>query len=214
MRTTSTAKWLIFILSLFLIPGIKANTKDSTNEQQARQIFNKTYQMVFGPQGSTLHYDVNIIGIYKTNGNIAYKGKKMRYVEDRYDSWNDGVTAYMVDKKKRKVSIYKASSDKKDKYLSKFKYNLNDFDYSWKPSNGDYLVKMKLRNSNFIGIREVEGLIDSKTYTPISLRIKVAFFWTTVKISKFQSGNISDETFVFPRNNFKDFQFEDKRNSD
>lgn len=206
------SRWVVLILSLLLVPGMNVRAQDSANARQARNIFNRTYQMVFGEQGSALHYDVNIIGIYKTAGDICYKGKKMRYTESRYASWNDGVTAYMVDKKDKKVDIYKATSDKKDKYLSKFKYSLDDFIYSWSQAQEGYLVTMKLKNSKFIGIREVEGLIDRKTFNPISVRIKVAFFWTKVKISNFRSGKISDTNFVFPRDQFKGYKFQDKRN--
>jgi hypothetical protein len=204
----------ILVSTLFLMQNLCAATQDANNAREARDIFNRTYQMVFGPQGSTLHYDVNIIGIYKTAGDICYKGKKQRYSEERYASWNDGVTAYMVDKKSKKVSIYKANSDKKDKYLSKFKFNLNDFEYSWRQAKEGLQINMKLKHSSFMGIREVEGFIDRKTYYPISLRIKVAFFWTTVKISRFRSGNISDQNFVFPSHQFKGYEVVDNRNED
>jgi hypothetical protein len=212
MQRRNLATCATLILFFSLVSLAHAVAQNTTNAQQARNIFNRTYQMVFGPQGSTLRYDVNIIGMYKTNGSICYKGKKMRYGEARYASWNDGVTAYMVDKKKKKVEIYKADSDKKDKYLAKFKFNVNDFEYKWKASGRDFLLTMKLKNAKFMGIREVEGLIDSTTFYPISLRIKVAFFWTTVKISQFRSGNIGDQNFVFPRSQFEGYQFIDKRN--
>jgi hypothetical protein len=210
MRKIFSTAWLLLIAVLSMACH-DAMAQRTSNAQQARGIFNRTYQLVFGPQGSALHYDVNIIGIYKTAGNICYKGKKMKYEEERYSSWNDGVTAYMVDKKKKKVGIYRADSDDKDKYLSKFKYNLDDFVYGWSPSKGDYLVTMKLKNAKFLGIREVEGLIDGKTFYPVSLRIKVAFFWTTVKISNFRSGNIDDSVFIFPRNSFRGYEMEDNR---
>src|SRR5574344_1070405 len=205
---------MALILFFCLIPSSRVEAQNTTNAQQAQAIFDRTFQLVFGAQGSALHYDVNIIGIYRTAGDIVYKGKKMRYSEERYASWNDGVTAYMVDRKKKKVEIYRADSDKKDKYLSKFKYNLNDFEYSWLPEKGDFRITMKLKNAKYFGIREVEGLIDGKTYYPISLRIKVAFFWTTVKISRFRSGNIGDQNFVFPSYQFKGYDVVDNRNED
>lgn len=212
MKVNKTSILLVLIASLFMAVSVSAEPKDAANSKQAREIFNRTYQMVFGPQGSMLHYDVNIIGLYKTSGDICYKGKKLRYGEDRYASWNDGVTAYMVDKKKKTVDIYKADSDEKDKYLSKFKFDLNDFEYNWSSAKDGILLSMKLKNAKFFGIREVQGLIDRKTYYPISLRIKVAFFWTTVKISDFKSGNVSDQVFVFPSNQFKGYRVTDKRN--
>lgn len=205
---------MALILFFCLIPSSRVEAQNTTNAQQAQAIFDRTFQMVFGPQGSALHYDVNIIGIYKTMGDICYKGKKMKYSESRYASWNDGVTAYMVDHKKKTVSIYKADSDKKDNYLSKFKYNLSDFKYSWKRVSEGYQITINVKNAGLTGIREVVGLIDSNTYYPINLRIRVAFFWTTVKISNFKSGNISDQTFDFPSSYFKGYKFIDKRNDD
>ncbi|MBQ5458631.1 MAG: hypothetical protein IIT61_07935, partial [Bacteroidales bacterium] len=60
-------------------------------------------------------------------------------------------------------------------------------------------------------IKEVQALVAYKTYAPIRLRIKVAFFWTTIQISNFKAGNISDNTFVFPRDRYKGWKFVDKR---
>jgi len=57
----------------------------------------------------------------------------------------------------------------------------------------------------------VKAWLTKHGYEPVRLRIKVAFFWTTVKISDFKSGGISDDIFVFPRETFKDWKFVDKR---
>lgn len=94
------------VMALLILP--MSLYAGESNAQQARKLFNRVYNMVFASKGCTLHYDVNIIGIYKTKGTISYKGKKNRYAEDRYLSWNDGVTAYMVDKKKKTVNVYRA----------------------------------------------------------------------------------------------------------
>ena len=64
----------IFILLLTSLNTLSICGADTPNSKQARQMFEKTYQMVFGKQGCSLHYDVNLIGLYKTNGNIWYKG--------------------------------------------------------------------------------------------------------------------------------------------
>ena len=57
----------------------------------------------------------------------------------------------------------------------------------------------------------MQAWVKRNTFDPLRLRIKVAFFWTTVKISNFRSGGISDALFVFPRNQYKDWKFIDKR---
>ena len=112
---------LLFMLLLTVLCSVQA--EDTPNSRQARRIFNSAYQQVFGEQGATLHYDVNIIGIYKTNGTIWYKGKKSKFVDEKMNSWNDGTTVYTIKKKKKKeVEIHSAKNNKSDKYSSKFKF--------------------------------------------------------------------------------------------
>ncbi len=54
--------------------GISAFGKVTPNERQAREMFDRIYQMVYGPQGSTFRYSVNIVGLYKTAGTICIRG--------------------------------------------------------------------------------------------------------------------------------------------
>jgi hypothetical protein len=182
------------------------------NERQARRIFNSAYQQVFGEQGATLHYDVNIIGIYKTNGTIWYKGKRSKFVDEKMNSWNDGTTVYTIKKKKRKkeVEIHNAKNNKSDKYSSKFKFKPENFSYSIAEHEQGLMLTLKAKKGAK-GIKEIHALVERKTYHPISLRIKVAFVWTTIKISDFRSGGITDEMLRFPREQFRDYEFVDKR---
>jgi hypothetical protein len=61
------------------------------------------------------------------------------------------------------------------------------------------------------GIKEVHALVKRQTYEPISVRIKIAFIWTTIKISNFKSGGITDEILRFPKEQFTGYKFVDKR---
>lgn len=187
--------------------------KHFSNAEEAKQIFDKVYQMVFGPEGAKLHYDVNIIGIYKTSGTIIYKGKKQRFADERVDAWNDGVTAYMCYRKKRTVEIHKADSDKKDKYSGKFKFAPEDFTYSMERSDGEIVIKLKQKKEAKSSIKEVRATLDAATLTPKHLKIKVAFIWTNISISDFKAGGVTDATFVFPRSKYVDanYKFVDKR---
>lgn len=188
-------------------------TADMTaNERQARRIFNQAFQQVFGEQGASLHYDVNIVGIYKTRGDITFKGKKQKFVDERVNTWNDGTTAYMAFRKKKEVHIHAANSDKKDKYSGKFKFVLDDFDYSIAEDNGYFLLTLKQKKKAKGTIKTVKAWVTKKGYEPVRLRIKVAFVWTTVKISNFHTGGIDDSIFIFPQQQFKDWEFIDKRN--
>lgn len=185
--------------------------KDNTNSKEAKELFDKVYNLVFGKEGSSLSYAVNIIGIYKTAGDIVYKGNKVHYAESRYMAWEDGVTAYMVDKKKKVVNVYKHDDDAKDEYLAKFKYDVNNFDISYTTDATYYNIKAKVRNAKLLGIREVVAKVNRKTLAPVALTIKLPIIQTTVKITNFKSGNISDSQFVFPRKQFQGYEFVDMR---
>ena len=197
---------------LVVLTTLTAAAQETPNAQQARRIFEKAYNLVFGPQGATLHYDVNIIGIYKTQGTIWYKGTKQKFVDEKVNTWNDGKTAYMAYRKKRTVEIHDAQSDKKDKYSGKFKFTLDDFSYAIREDGDDKLLLVLKQKKHAKGtIKEVQAWVKRGSLEPLRLRIKVAFIWTTVKISNFRSGGITDNIFVFPRSQYKDWKFIDKR---
>jgi outer membrane lipoprotein-sorting protein len=202
----------IVLLVILALQTVVLCAQQTANEKQARRIFNQAYNQVFGEQGATLHYDVNIIGIYKTSGTIWYKGKKQKFVDERVNTWNDGQTAYMAFRKKKEVHIHHANSDKKDKYSGKFKFNLDDFDYSIAEDDGMFLITLKQKKKAKGTIKVVKAWVTKKGYEPVRLRIKVSIIWTTVTISDFKVGGIDDNLFVFPRNQYKDWKFIDKRN--
>ena len=200
---------LMMMVLLSVLCSVQA--EETPNSRQARRVFNQAYQQVFGEQGATLHYDVNIIGIYKTNGTIWYKGKKSKFVDAKMNSWNDGTTVYTVKKKKKKeVEIHNARNNKSDKYSQKFKFEPENFDYSIADHPEGLMLTLKAKKGAK-GIKEVHALVARKTYHPISLRIKISFIWTTIKISDFHSGGITDEILRFPKEKYKDYVFVDKR---
>ena len=210
MRYKSFIISFFFIFFCFSVEAREANPSSGT--MTANELFNKVYNLVFGPQGSALSYKVNIIGLYRTEGNIVYKGKKLHYSEARYMAWEDGITAYMVDKKKQQVNIYRFDDDNKDKYLSKFKYDVKNFDYSYVTEGDFYLVTAKVKNPSLFGIRAVTARVRKDNLYPVSLTIKLALLRTTVQISNFRSGKIADSNFVFPKEKFQGYEFIDHRN--
>ena len=199
---------LAVVLLLSALTSVQA--EDNPNARQARRIFNQAYQQVFGEQGATLRYDVNIIGIYKTYGTIWYKGKKSKFVDAKMNSWNDGVTVYTIKKKKKEVEIHSAKNNKSDKYSSKFKFEPENFDYSIANDERGLMLTLKAKKGAK-GIKEIHALVKRQSYEPISLRIKIAFIWTTINISNFKSGGITDEMLRFPAEKYKDYKFVDKR---
>ena len=199
---------LVVVMLLSALTSVQA--EDNPNARQARRIFNQAYQQVFGEQGATLRYDVNIIGIYKTYGTIWYKGKKSKFVDAKMNSWNDGETVYTIKKKKKEVEIHSAKNNKSDKYSSKFKFEPENFDYSIANHEQGLMLTLKAKKG-VKGIKEIHALVKRQSYEPISLRIKIAFIWTTINISNFKSGGITDEMLRFPAEKYKDYKFVDKR---
>jgi hypothetical protein len=127
------------------------------------------------------------------------------------NTWNDGKTAYMAYRKKKTVEVHDAQSDKKDKYSGKFKFTLDDFDYAIAEDGKDLLLTLKQKRHAKGTIKEVHAWVKRGSLEPLRLRIKVAFIWTTVKISNFRAGGITDDIFVFPRSQYKDWKFIDQR---
>ncbi len=182
------------------------------NDPEARRVFEKAYNLVFGPQGCTLHYDVNLIGVYKTQGTIWYKGKKSKFDDAKVTQWNDGVTAYGVFKKKKVIEVYDVKSGKHDKYGSKFKFTLDDFNYTMERTNAGIVITLKQKHGAKGTVKQAKALLDSHTYAPQHIKIKVALFWANIHISNFKSGGISDDIFVFPTGDYgSDYQYVDKR---
>ena len=201
---------IIGILSFAL--GLFAQSKETPNAQQARRMFMQAYDRMYGQQGSQLHYKVNIIGIYKTEGTIWTKGKKSKFIDEKYIAWNDDVTYYRLERKKKTITIYDAHSDERDKYATKFKFSPDNYNYSIKDAKDGYAITLKAKEG-VGGIKEARVLLDKKTRNPISVRIKLGIFHTTIKISEFKSGGISDELFKFPKEQYSpiNYNYVDKR---
>lgn len=204
---------LIFITALlWSSASLQAEEKETPNAQQARRMFMETYKMIFGEQGSQLTYNVNIIGIYKTQGTIWTKGKKSKFIDEKYIAWNDDVTYYRLERKKNRIVVYDAHSDERDKYATKFKFSPDNYTYSIKNADEGYYITLKSKKG-VKGIKEARCLLDKKTRYPISVRIKMGIFHTTIKISNVKVGGISEDMFRFPRDKYSPSQYEyiDKR---
>ena len=201
-------KIILFIMVLlWSSASLHAQEKETPNAQQARRMFMETYRMIFGEQGSQLTYNVNIIGIYKTQGTIWTKGKKSKFIDEKYIAWNDDVTYYRLERKKSKIVVYDAHSDERDKYATKFKFSPDNYTYSIKDSQEGYYITLKAKKG-VKGIKEARCLLDKKTRYPISVRIKMGIFHTTIKISNVKVGGLSDDLFRFPRDKYPASKYE------
>ena len=195
----------MWLLLMTLSIGAQAQ-QQTASQKKAKQIFDKVYNEVFHGNGVSLSYHINIIGIYKTEGTIWYKQGKSKFIDDKYIAWSDGTTYTRVDRKKRKVDVYSVEDDERDKYASKFTFEPDNYTYS-ASENKEHLVITLKAKKGVKGIKEAKCYINKTTGYPESLRIKVFIFSTTIKITNFQPGNISDDIFVFPEQLYADYTF-------
>lgn len=205
-------KKIIFLLILLgTAIGIQAQEHETPNAQQARRMFMDIYNKVYGDEGATLHYKVNIIGIYKTEGTIWMKQKKSKFIDEKYIAWNDDVTFHRLERKKNRIVIYNAHSDERDKYASKFKFSPDNYTYSIKDEKEKGIAITLKAKKGVKGIKEARVMLDRQSHHPTSVRIKVGIFHTTIKISNFKAGDISDDLFKFPKEQYKNYEIEDHR---
>ena len=201
---------VILSLLLCLLTGLMAYAQQTYTPQQARQLFDQKYEMVFGSEGCTLHYAVNIIGIYKTEGTIWYKGQKSKFIDEKYIAWNDGTTYTRLERKKKEVVIYGANDEARDKYASKFTFEPDNYTYAAYDEDSQLVITLKAKKG-VKGVKEAQCYINSQTGYPEAVRIKVFIFSTTIKITDFRHGGISDDLFVFPRQTYADYTYVDHR---
>lgn len=211
MTTTNIylKRWLAIVITI-VMSLTTATAQENANTRQARQIFDKTYNMVFGSQGCNLTYAVNIIGVYKTEGTIWMKGNKQKFIESRYSAWCDGKDFCRVDKKKKTIEIHNPNSAERDKYASKFKFVPDNYTYHITAKDNDFIITLEAKKG-VDGVKHAKIVIDKRTREPKSLKIKVMLFWCTVKISRFHSGIDDDRIFRFPSQDFKGYKVIDKR---
>ncbi|MBR4601780.1 MAG: hypothetical protein IKO37_04400, partial [Prevotella sp.] len=174
-QTIIKSRWAAVIIALMLSLS-NVSAQENANTRQARKIFDQAYNLVFGPQGCSLKYDVNIVSLYKTSGTIWYKGKKQKFIEPRYSVWCDGKDFYRVDKKKKTVEILDPNSPNRDKYASKFKFEPNNYNYHIAAKGSDLIITLDAKKG-VDGVKHAKVTIDNKTRVPKSIKVKVLFFW-------------------------------------
>lgn len=202
--------WQIFLCLLFLFSITPACAQETPNSRQARSMFNKAYNKVFNSKGCSFRYDINLLSIYKTNGQIWLNGERSHFVEKRYRGWSDGETIWMVDTKKKKVEIHKAKSDKTGMRTDDFTFNPDDYSYHVEHHGNGYLLTVKALKKKNAKIKQAKIYL-AHDYTPPSLQLKVLFFWTKITVSDFSTEIPSDQILRFPAKQYKDYKTEDTR---
>lgn len=190
---------------------LTATAQDTPNARQARRIFQTAYDHFFGQNGVRFSYKLDLLRIYKEEGTACYKGNKSWSRHKNTVIWDNGELKYILRENKKIVELHDPKVNKKDDKLQKFKFYPDDFTYSVTDDPEGLLVTLKAKPGARGSMKQVQALLTRGNYYPIRLRIKVAMFWSTITFSDFQAGNISDDTFVFPKKKYADYKFVDER---
>jgi len=191
-----------------------AQDQDTPNARQAKRVFNTAWNQIFGPEGVTFHYKIDILHLYKEEGTSWNKGDKAKSVYKGSKMWNNGEVKYILREKKKIVEVHDPKVNKKDQKLQMFKFDADSYNYSIAkdPDGSDgLLVTLKAKSGAKVKMKKVQALLSPGTYYPRRLRIKVSIFWANITFSNFQAGGIDDSIFEFPSEQYKDYKIVDER---
>lgn len=196
------------------VAGKSANTTAQTpNEKQARAIFDKAFDKLFGPDGCSLDYNLNVIGIFKNKGSIWKKGMKIKYMDDKHEGWMNNQTVYLVDKKHKEVDIYNSTPPKNQKSSHEFTFNQNYYKYSISNhSTTEYALNLSLKKGTDGTIKRIKAIVNKRTFTPSTVKVKVSFVWATLNISNYHQGIADENIFIYPAQKYAGYKITDHRN--
>ena len=214
MKSNRNKIWMmrvVMILVTYHLSLITAFSQESANARQAKRIFTTAWNHIYGSEGAQFHYKINILGLYKEEGTSWNKGDKAKSVYKDTKMWNDGKTKYILREKKGVVEIHDPKVNKKDEKLQMFKFDADSYNYSIAKEGNDFMVTLEAKPGVKVKMKKIEALLASGNYYPKRLRIKVSIFWATITFTDFKAGNIDDNIFVFPKEQYKNYKIIDER---
>lgn len=205
-----TFKYLL-VCVLMLIGIGTAGAEETPNAKQARHIFDKAYNMIYGHEGASFHYRISILKIHSEEGTGWYKGNKSKCITENSIIWDNGDIKYILKKGKNIVEIHDPKVNKKDKLLQKFKLYPEDFNYSIAREKNDLIITLKAKSNAKGSMKHIQIYLEPGSYKPKRLRIKVLFFWANIYFSDFKAGGIDDDIFTFPKEKYANYKLVDER---
>ncbi|WP_033150778.1 hypothetical protein [Prevotella sp. RM4] len=203
-------KRLLYIL-LVLCLSLNTKAQDNANARQAKRVFNTAWNHIYGKEGVTFHYKIDILHVYKEEGTSWNKGDKAKSEYKDSKMWNDGNLKYILREKKGIVEIHDPKVNKKNEKLQMFKFEPDSYNYSIAKDPDGLLVTLQAKPGAKVKMKKIIALLNPGNYYPKKLRIKVSIFWATITFSNFKAGNIDDSIFVFPKEKYANYKIIDER---
>ena len=199
----------IIALTCVILIGLTVNAQ---NETKARQILDKTANVVSNKGGASAHFTISGAKTGTTSGTIYIKGNKFHATTPEASVWFDGKTqwAYMKDTEEVNVNT---PTEAQQAQMNPYQFiNLYKKGYrlSMKNAKGGYEVHMTASQPKR-AIKEMYITINSKSYQPTSVKLLQNGKWTNISISQFKASNLNDEMFRFNSKDFPEAEIIDLR---
>ena len=214
MKKDKHIEWMMRVLMILFTLHCSlftASAQDTPNARQAKRVFTTAWNNIYGPEGVTFSYKINILGLYKEEGRSWNKGDMARSEHKNTIVISDGELKHIVRTNKKVVELHDPKVNKADEKLQMFKFDADSYNYSIAKEGNDLLVTLVAKPKANVKMKKIEALLTQGSYYPKRLRIKVSIFWCTITFANFQAGNIDESVFVYPKEKYKDYKVVDLR---
>ncbi len=180
------------------ITCLLAGCFSAAGAQTARSVLDKAAQVLADKGGVTASFKVRSAQSGSVSGTISVKGRKFYAKTTSATVWFDGKTQWTYVPQNDEVNISTPTAGELSAinpygfvYLYRQGYTL-----SMQTQGQSYVVTMKSQQK---AIREMVVTLSRQSYVPSQVRMLQNNQWTTVTISGFKRGNLSDSLFRFNR---------------
>ncbi len=184
-------------LRLWMI-GLLVGCCSAAGAQSAKSVLDKTAQALASKGGVTASFKARDAQNGSVSGTISIKGRKFYAKTTAATVWFDGKTQWTYVPQNDEVNISTPTASELSAinpygfvYLYRQGYTL-----SMQTQGQSYVVTMKSQKK---AIREMVVTVSRQSYVPSQVRLLQNNRWTTVTISDFKRGNLSDGLFQFNR---------------
>lgn len=184
-------------LRLWMI-GLLVGCCSAAGAQSAKSVLDKTAQALASKGGVTASFKARDAQNGSVSGTISIKGRKFYAKTTAATVWFDGKTQWTYVPQNDEVNISTPTASELSAinpygfvYLYRQGYTL-----SMQTQGQSYVVTMKSQKK---AIREMVVTVLRQSYVPTQVRLLQNNRWTTVTISDFKRGNLSDGLFQFNR---------------
>ncbi len=176
--------------------GLLVGCCSAAGAQSAKSVLDKTAQALASKGGVTASFKVRDAQNGSVSGTISIKGRKFYAKTTAVTVWFDGKTQWTYVPQNDEVNISTPTASELSAinpygfiYLYRQGYTL-----SMQTQGQSYVVTMKSQKK---AIREMVVTVSRQSYVPSQVRLLQNNRWTTVTISDFKRGNLSDSLFQF-----------------